>query len=329
MKALGIDTSNYSTSLAISDESGRIYFETTTLLKVPAGGRGLRQSEAMYQHVQNLPEMIEAIPQTLIKAGDIAVIFCSDRPRPLEDSYMPVFKAGISLAKTLGVFMGVPVHFVSHQENHLRAAIYGCGKTPADFEKPFLGVHFSGGTSEIMAVKPKAIGYDAVILGESLDLKAGQLIDRVGVAMGYDFPAGKALDALACRATKKSSQIAAAVDGLNFHFSGQENKAMTELKAGIPAEEVAYGVFRSIGKTLIKVLSKIAEEKQMTRVLFSGGVMGNSIIRELLTQKLRGLELCFSEPKYASDNAVGNALLGSDMLKGENSDQSYTICYRS
>jgi hypothetical protein len=56
---VGIDTSNYTTSVAIADEQGRIVANLKAPLPVKAGERGLRQSDAVFAHVKNLPELMQ------------------------------------------------------------------------------------------------------------------------------------------------------------------------------------------------------------------------------------------------------------------------------
>ena len=217
--SLGIDTSNYTTSIAVADADGEVVYEKGLLLQVKPGERGLRQSEALYQHVKNLPVLFESIPENLKMRERLQVVCYSDRPRPLEDSYMPVFRAGIGCGKTIGSLFGIPAFAVSHQENHIRSAIYGSGMKPEELHFPLLATHFSGGTSEILLVNSRKSGYDCKIAGATLDLNAGQLIDRVGVRLGYAFPAGKALEQLALQAVERSCVIPSNVDKTNFHFS--------------------------------------------------------------------------------------------------------------
>ncbi|MEG0379127.1 MAG: peptidase M22, partial [Eubacterium sp.] len=158
----------------------------------------------------------------------------------------------------------------------------------------------------------KAVGYRCKIVGETLDLNAGQLIDRIGVHLGFAFPAGKSLEQLAMGAVKKDCVIPSTMEGLNFHFSGQENKAMQYLGRGVDPSEVAFGLLRSIAKTLSKTMRDGIKRYGVKTVLFSGGVMSNGIIRGIIEKELArtGVLLCFAEPQYATDNAVGNALLG-------------------
>ncbi|MEG0310041.1 MAG: peptidase M22, partial [Eubacterium sp.] len=265
-----------------------------------------------YQHINNLPDLFEAIPETIDLKKRLKKIVYSSRPRPQTNSYMPVFRAGIAFGKTIGRTHSINVMEMSHQENHIRSAMYGCNCDPQKIEYPFLATHFSGGTSEILLVKKKKSGYNCRIVGETLDLNAGQLVDRIGVHFGFGFPAGKALETLANQAIKKDCVIASCVEKMNFHFSGQENKAIQYLESGVEPAEVAFGLLRSIAKTLAKTVRYGIKYYGVKNVLFSGGVMSNQIIRIMVEKELEcsGSSLYFSKPQYATDNAVGNALLG-------------------
>lgn len=313
--SLGIDTSNYTTSVALVDENENMIYNKGILLEVKSGERGLRQSDALFQHVKHLPVLLEELGQQ----RDINIICYSERPRPRPDSYMPVFCSGESLARSLAGVLGVPKLAVSHQENHIRAALYGSGSP--QLEKVFCAVHFSGGTSEILLVEKQEIGYNCTIIAQTLDLNAGQLVDRIGVLMGCDFPAGKALEVLATQAdTTNIDQkfvISTSMEGLDFHFSGQENQAKRHLENGADQGLVAYLVLKSIAKTLSKTIVGLSKKYSFQAVLFSGGVMSNRIIKAIVEKelKLSGLLLYFSPGEYSRDNAAGNALMGMDYYK--------------
>lgn len=313
---LGIDTSNYTTSIALCDEDGQLLSDSRQVLMVKAGERGLRQSEALFQHVRNLPEMLESLDFSRVQVVGIAA---SVSPRPVEDSYMPVFRAGSGQGRTLAHVLGIPFLPLSHQENHIRGAMYGCGIQSDRLDPPFLSVHFSGGTSEILKVTPREIGYDCEILGKTLDLNSGQLIDRIGVAMGLGFPAGKALEALARQDVEHQFTISSRVEGQNFHFSGQENQALALLEGGAAQSAVAYALFRAIGKTLERAVRASAQAEGIRQVVFSGGVMANGIVRKTIEHRLKGsgIQLFFTNPRYATDNAVGLALLAWEHYRQE------------
>ena len=319
---LGIDTSNYTTSLALVKDE-KIIAQTRRVLEVKAGERGLRQSEALYQHIVNLPELFDALSKQVDYAGKIKAVGVSEKPRPLEDSYMPVFRSGILAATALSKSLGIPMYRFSHQDNHIRAALFDNQMSGLNAGKhirfPFLAVHFSGGTSEIVLVKKVTTsGYVGEIVSQTLDLNAGQLIDRIGVALGLAFPAGRELEALALRASQKDFKINTSLDDANFHFSGQENAAKKAIADGIAAEEIAYAVFDNVARTLSRVIRRLKETTDAHDALFSGGVMANSIIRSVLEEKLfrSGIGLHFSDAALATDHAVGLALLAEEVYQG-------------
>ena len=117
---LGIDTSNYKTSVAVVTEQGEILCNIQEFLTVKQGERGLRQSDAFFQHVLKIPELAGKAIET---AGDRkpAAVSVSTRPRPVEGSYMPVFQAGLSAAKLIASAWTVPLFTFSHQEGHIEA----------------------------------------------------------------------------------------------------------------------------------------------------------------------------------------------------------------
>lgn len=90
-KFLGIDTSCYTTSLAAYDSEKGLICEERIILKVKMGGRGLSQSNMVYQHVRNLPVLMQRISPSL---GDVSVIGVSSFPRRRADSFMPAFLVG-------------------------------------------------------------------------------------------------------------------------------------------------------------------------------------------------------------------------------------------
>ena len=191
---LGIDTSNYTTSVAIIDDDFNVICDNRIMLSVKKGERGLRQQEALFQHTVNLPELLQKsiVPEM---RSSIKAVCVSSRPRPVTGSYMPCFLAGISAAKAIAAATGASYLEYSHQEGHVAAI------DPMEDEE-FLSYHLSGGTCELLHVARTGNGYDIEIIGGSKDISIGQLLDRTGVALGYDFPCGKALDSIADRDNK-------------------------------------------------------------------------------------------------------------------------------
>ncbi len=304
---LGIDTSCYRTSLALA-EGGEIVAEAGKLLDVPAGERGLRQSEALFQHVRRLPELMQSLmadPDAPIDAVAVSV-----KPRPVEDSYMPVFTAGASLAKSVAAALRVPLFETTHQQGHVRAALVGCALTGE-----FLAVHLSGGTTEVLRVGE---GLSIELLGGSADISAGQLVDRVGVALGLTFPAGPHLEALAGKGEARSS-LPVSVSRMKVSFSGAEAQLMRFIQAGAPPEAVAAEVYSHLARTLARLISQAADETGLSDVLLAGGVASSALLRRLLPERMNRLNdsirVHWAKPALSGDNAAGVALIGCDRLK--------------
>ena len=306
---LGIDSSNYTSSLALVDENG-ILADSRIILNVKEGNRGLRQSEAFYQHSNNFPEMFRLL-EGFENIGSICV---SDRPRRVEGSYMPCFKAGENYAKVLSCVLNVPIFKVSHQEGHIRAALID---TDIDEEKPFLCVHLSGGTTEILLAQKSEFGYKTEIIGKTIDISAGMFIDRIGVSMGKHFPCGANMDAeyIYCDKIK----LPVCVYGTDMSFSGVETKVQQLLKRGDYSErEIVTGVFDCVSKTLIKATKNCIKKYGVNTVVFAGGVSSGKNISSYIKEALQSnAHVVFANKRYATDNAVGVALLGLEFSRGE------------
>lgn len=314
---LGIDTSNYTTSIALTDAFGRIQFDKRKPLVVKQGERGLRQSHALFQHMENLPLLLHEVLQEPFRS-QIKAIAVSNRPRPVEGSYMPVFKAGIQFGTVLSDALSVPYYTFSHQEGHLAAAAYD---TPLKEATSYLAYHLSGGTCELLDVDEKNIS----IIGGSSDISFGQLLDRLGVAMGFAFPAGKAMDeiVLGLSGEKRKKQLKPIpLKGLYLNLSGIETQTLRMLQASNEEDKqemqnaLLLEVFMKIADSLEKLTKEALKLSGQKQVLFTGGVSASAFLRERLSQAFdkENFDLIFGEPQLSSDNAVGISLLGGKAL---------------
>jgi N6-L-threonylcarbamoyladenine synthase len=306
---LGIDTSNYRTSLCLVDMDGRIVAEEKQLLSVEPGERGLQQSAALFQHIKRLPELARRM---VTEGKRVVAVTVSRTPRPIEGSYMPVFLAGQTVAELMAHFFHVPVYYTSHQEGHIAAGEYTLPE-PLEAER-FLAVHLSGGTSEILDCIKQNGGYLIDCIGGTQDLHAGQLIDRVGVALGLPFPAGPYLEEVAKQAEGTDFAVPSSVNGYTFSFSGPEAALMRATRQNVPAGHIARATEKCIATTLEKVLRTAVEDGYPKDILIVGGVSANTYIRNRLLARLThravGAKLYFADPAYAGDNAYGVARIG-------------------
>lgn len=303
---LGIDTSNYTTSISVTDSCGNVLSDKRRLLDVKEGARGLRQSDALFLHIKNLPELLEEIE---LNFGEIAAVGASFAPRNVEGSYMPVFLGGTGAGRMIAKTLGVPYYEFSHQEGHIKAGLY----TQNLNDEEFYAVHMSGGTTEILEIKRNDGRFKTQIVGKTLDISAGQLIDRIGVKLGYSFPCGKALNEI-CLQDSDIKIPSVCVKGADINFSGTETHFFRLIDSGVTAGEIAYLTFSAIAKTLIKAISYVFEVYGKKKVLFVGGVASNSLIRNNLKSQF-GENAFFADCKYSTDNAVGISLMTKEAFE--------------
>lgn len=302
---IGIDTSNYTTSAAVCTYDGEIVANVKRMLPVKSGERGLRQSDAVFAHVKNMPEVMDELALKLRELDlDAVAVGYSAYPRDAEGSYMPCFLVGQATALAQAAVLGVPTYAFSHQAGHVRAAAYSSGFC-MDGQK-FAAFHISGGTTELLICESVGGELGIKLEGGTLDLNAGQLVDRIGVLMGLDFPCGKAMEVLAKEYEGKTPAAKLSVCGLECNLSGLENKAAKLYKDMGDASLVSAFVFDRIADVLGAISKNLREKYADIPILYSGGVMSNQRIR----QKLSNLkDTYFAEPQFSADNAAGTALL--------------------
>ncbi len=307
---IGFDTSNYTTSAAICDADGKIVANLKKPLPVKAGECGLRQSDAVFAHIKNLPDLCDGLRDELM-GYDVAAVGVSSRPRSVEGSYMPCFLAGVSAAHSFAAACGVKVDEFSHQDGHVMAALYSSGAIGRLLGKRFLALHVSGGTTEMLLAEPSCDAlFRLTLIGETEDLNAGQIIDRVGVMMGLSFPCGAELEKLAAAYEGKPIRSRVSVKQKNekivCNLSGVENISKKIYDETADKGAVASFAFCHIERTLTEMVAGAEEKYGRLPVVFSGGVMSNRLMREGLSSRF---EAYFAEPAFSADNAAGIALL--------------------
>jgi len=299
MRCLGLDTSNYTTSAAVFD--GNAGKNAGRLLSVPEGSLGLRQSEALFQHVKRLPDMISALREDGYLEEPPVAVGASTRPREVEGSYMPCFLAGESQGRVLADTLGVPFFPWSHQQGHVAAAAWSAGHMEL-LDTPHLAWHLSGGTTELLLVQPEGAAVRAVCVGGTTDISAGQLIDRTGKRLGLAFPAGKALDELA-EQSEQENHFTVKLKELRFSLSGVENQMNVLADSGTPPKDIARFVMETIASVLLRARTQAQQRWPGLPLLCSGGVASNRLIR----RRLEGA--VFAQPQFSTDNAMGTAIL--------------------
>ncbi len=305
---LGVDTSNYTTSLAVVNTDDMTSVQSKKLLPVAEGSLGLRQSDALFHHTVQLPVLFDKLSNEC-DLQKVSAVGVSVTPRSEEGSYMPCFLAGISAANAFSKARNINLHSFSHQQGHIAAALFSAGRLDL-IGKRFLAFHVSGGTTEAVIVSPDKDKICCTqLVAASLDLKAGQAVDRVGVTMGLQFPAGRELDLLANKWSEKI-KVRPVIKGCDCSLSGVENKCKKMLTEGEPKEKVARYCIEFICASLDSMAEALLNQYGDMPLVFSGGVMSNSIISKKLGEKYGAI---FAKPEFSCDNAVGTAVLTAIM----------------
>ena len=312
---LGLDTSNYRTSVAAVTTDGEILFSNRELLPVAEGERGLRQSDAVFAHLKRFG----SINGHLFPEGaesKIVAVAASVTPRDGEASYMPVFQVGTSFGRMLAAILEVPFFATTHQRGHLAAAAAG---TRLESVSAMVALHLSGGTTDLLEMRDDRLTQ----IGGSLDLHAGQLVDRTGVAMGLPFPSGPAMEELALNG--KSSGLlgcSMAENDLICHLSGAESQVQRWLREGqMNRRDIAREIYDFLARTTARLADAGKRETGEDRILVTGGVASSALYRRLLEDRLSGMRYApqpiFGRPDMSGDNAFGVAVTGWKIWRKE------------
>ena len=302
---IGIDTSNYTTSAAICTKDSAVVANLKIPLPVKAGECGLRQSDAVFAHVKNLPTLMQSLNKELQGMNPIA-IGVSATPRPQEGSYMPCFLSGIAAAESFAAAVDIPLLRFSHQEGHIMAATYSSGAMHLLNTERFAAFHVSGGTTEVLLATPHASGFDIELFSATADINAGQAIDRIGVMLGLAFPCGKELEKLAEKNEKKIPRSRISVKDGYCNLSGLENMATKLWHESGDAALVAAFTLQFIGDTLVAMTNELDARITSLPIVYAGGVMSNRYLQSRLGKRD---STYFAEPQFSADNAAGISLL--------------------
>ena len=308
MKILGIDTSNYTTSLAWLDTERCTVQQQKQLLPVPEGAAGLRQSDAVFHHVRQLPKLFHQLAEQAGERLSPDAIGVSVTPRPQSDSYMPCFLAGKTAAEMLAESHGIPLYTTSHQTGHILAALFSAGHTDwlEPDNAPFLAFHVSGGTTDcVRCIPDEADVLRIEPVSGSLDLKAGQAIDRIGLMLGLKFPCGPALERLASESSTTAAMRVTLRNGC-CSLSGLQNQCEAMFRKGQPAADIARYALNSVASVIREMTAAASVLTNADTVLYAGGVLSDRLIQDALRRS--DLKTAFAAPEFACDNAAGVAV---------------------
>ncbi|MBM4276608.1 MAG: tRNA (adenosine(37)-N6)-threonylcarbamoyltransferase complex transferase subunit TsaD [Deltaproteobacteria bacterium] len=229
---------------------------------------------------------------------------------------------GLSFAKSLAFVTGAPFVGVNHIEAHLSAIFLE--ERPPRF--PFIGLVVSGGHTSLFRVD----GFGKYRrLGQTRDDAAGEAFDKVAKLLGLGYPGGPIIDQLSMTGNSKAIRFPRASlgkDSFDFSFSGVKTAVVNFVKAhpepaGGFREGMIQDIVSSFQEAVVDVLVKktfqAARHQDLKRVVVSGGVAANRLLRQRMEEEAseQKIRVHIPSPAFCTDNAAMVGVVGYEYLK--------------
>jgi N6-L-threonylcarbamoyladenine synthase len=319
VNVLGIETSCDETAVAVVAGGRRILSNVVaSQVQLHARYGGVVPELASRQHVEALvPALDEALERAACRLRDIDAVAVTFGP-----GLAGALLAGVNFAKALAFARSLPLVAVNHLEGHLYAAwLHADGEPEQEAPVfPALALIVSGGHSDVVLIE----GHGRYRrLGETVDDAAGEAFDKVARLLGLGFPGGPAVDRLAATATGVSLRLPRArLDRpYDFSFSGLKTKVLRIVRGeegtSPGAPELAAAFQESVVDSLVTKAVQAARDHGAGRILLTGGVAANSLLRSSLAER-SPVPVLAPAPALCTDNGAMIAACGYQrLLAGE------------
>ena len=298
-KILAIESSCDETACAIIDEDLNILSSVvTSQIDVHARFGGVIPEVASRMHVEQISTIVdEALKQANEKPENMSAIAYTMGPGLIGSLHV----GGIA-AKTLAFFYDKPLIGVHHLKGHIFI-----NELLQPLKYPLMALVVSGGHTELVYIENEN---SFKIVGTTLDDAIGESYDKVARVLGLEYPGGPKIDKLAKEGKKNYQLPTPKVDGLNFSFSGLKNASL-QLANKIERNgeelnkaDLAYAFQETALNCLVDKAIKALEEYPCKMFVIAGGVACNSRLRELVSERIKGVDIILPPLKYCTDNAT-------------------------
>jgi len=303
-KILAIETSCDDTSVAVIDDSYKVYANLISSQLTHADFGGVVPEIASRLHIKNIMKITQvALNQANIELKEISAIAVSINP-----GLIGALLVGLSFAKGLAYSLNKPLISVNHMLGH----IYANKIDYPELEPPYLALVISGGHTELVEFRS---GKDFEIVGKTRDDAAGEAFDKAAKLLGLGYPGGPAIDKIAVKGDPDFVVFPRAMKGKNnydFSFSGFKTAVRNYLqdhdKDFIRKHlvDIAASIQNAIVDVLVKKTINYARNNICKNLIVAGGVSANSLLRKRLkiqAQKV-GIKVYFPSLQYCMDNAA-------------------------
>jgi N6-L-threonylcarbamoyladenine synthase len=319
MRVLAIETSCDDTGAAVLLDGRKILSNVvSSQVSIHQKYGGVVPELASRRHIESIvPIVTEALETAKLTLGQIDGIAVTQGP-----GLVGSLLVGLSFAKSLSFAMGLPLVGVNHVEAHL-SAIFLEEKPP---RFPFIGLVVSGGHTSLFRVD----GFGKFRrLGQTRDDAAGEAFDKVAKLLGLGYPGGPIIDELSRKGNSKAIRFPRPSLGKNsfdFSFSGLKTAVVNYVKAHPEtpqsySNELIRNIVSSFQEAVVDVLVKktlqAAQHEGLKKVVLSGGVAANRVLRERMVEEARDqkVRVYVPSPLFCTDNAAMVGVVGYEYLK--------------
>jgi|TARA_B110000263_G_scaffold108035_1_gene94394 universal protein Kae1 len=300
---IGLESTAHTLSIGGVKESGELIPSCSALFRPEEGG--IHPREAADHHSENVSTIISNFfLKNNIQKKNITSVAFSQGP-----GLGPCLRVGASVARALASDLNIPLIGVNHCIAHIEI-----GRNQTGCIDPIL-LYVSGGNTQVIA----RMGNKYRVIGETLDIGIGNMLDKFARAQGIPFPGGPEVEKLAKKwvdenpnASLNEVQLPYGVQGMDLSFSGMLTAAQQLLNDGKPLAQVCWSLQEHAFSSCIEVTERALAHLGKTEILLGGGVACNSRIREMsvLMSLERGASSHWPEKQYCIDNGTMIAELG-------------------
>ncbi|MDU2569929.1 MAG: tRNA (adenosine(37)-N6)-threonylcarbamoyltransferase complex transferase subunit TsaD [Veillonella sp.] len=260
---LALESSCDETSASVLKD-GRTVLSNVISSQVPIHRKfgGVVPEIASRHHIEQvIPVIDQALRDANVTLQDIDHIGVTYGP-----GLVGALLVGVAAAKGLSFATGIPLIPVHHMEGHIFANFLA----NPELEPPFLSLVVSGGHTMLVHVK----GYEEFdILGQTRDDAAGEAFDKIARVMGFPYPGGPHIDALALEGNPDAIEFPKALSepgNFEFSFSGLKSAVLNYLNSKQQKNEPinqADDAARTLGETRITIAGGVSANKGLQAAL--------------------------------------------------------------
>ena len=318
---LGIETSCDETGIGIVRGRELLANVIASSMDEHARYGGVVPEVAARAHLEALrPALTEAVATAGIELADLDAVAVTSGP-----GLAGALMVGVGAAKALALSLNKPLYAVNHLVGHVGADVLG---EDGPLEYPTIALLVSGGHTSLLLVKD--LTSDVVMLGETIDDAAGEAFDKVARILGLPYPGGPHIDRVAAEGDPKAIRFPRGLTlpkdmdkhRYDFSFSGLKTAVArwVEVRRDAGEEVPVADVAASFREAVVDVLTAKAiaacQDHGVPRLLLGGGVVANSRLREVASQRAEaaGVELRIPAFSLCTDNGAMIAALASELI---------------